>query len=527
MPKLAARLIATHRPLIVIVALALALRLALLPFIQHPGIADPNHYYDVGRQLATGHGFTLDYIWQYDRPPASVVHPEDSWMPLTSVLAAAPMAVFGINVQAALLLFVLIGALLPVVTYLWALQLYCSPRTALFAAVFAAVLPEFLLNSLRTDTTLPNALFVCAHLMLLTLGLRRGNALAFGLSGVAAGLAYLTRNENTLLLLSFAATLAVYALFSRRAIRWRYALLVPLLALVVASPWLVRNVQLYGRTSTLDMSRLLFRSTLLDFYSYNREFSLQSLLASQSVGQLVGKRLFEMAASAKLMYTTLDVFLPVAVAGGLILISLFDRERLLILLPALILLAAMFLFYSILLPFYSQSGSFKKAYLTLIPMLLPLGAYAVERVVANRRAQIGVVALAMLFTGANAVELVRADVRFTNNYLAEMRKVAALVQSLPDMNGDGQRILMAQDQFMLSFLGIQSIAIPNESRETILDVARRYHADYLMFPPARPALDPLDQGVETDARFVLVARIPGTLVSIYKFVFPAAPSEVF
>src|SRR5581483_4215323 len=275
------------------------------------------------------------------------------------------------------------------------------------------------------------------------------------------------------------------------------------------------------------MSRLLFRSTLLDFYSYNREFSLQSLLASQSVGQLIGKRLFEMAASAKLMYTTLDVFLPVAVAGGLILLVIFDRERLLILSPVLILLAAMFLFYSILLPFYSQSGSFKKAYLTLIPMLLPLGAYAVEHVVANRRAQIGVVALAVLFTGANAVELVRADARFTNTYLAEMRKVAALVQSLPDLNGDGQRILMAQDQFMLSFLGIQSVAIPNESRETILDVARRYHADYLMFPPARPALDPLDQGAETDPRFALVARVPGTLVSIYRFVFPSAPSAVF
>ena len=526
MSKWLAKLFVTHRALVGIVFLALLFRLALLPFIQHPGIADPNHYYDVGRQLALGHGFTLDYIWQYDLPPAGVVHPEDAWMPVTSVLTAVPMALFGINVQVALLLFIVIGALLPAMSYIWALQLHLSPRAALFSAAFAAVLPEFLLNSLRTDTTLPNALFVCVHLMLLTLGLRRGSALAFVGSGVAAGLAYLTRNENTLLLVVFTVTLIVYTISSRRAIRWRHVALVPLFALVIASPWLVRNVRLYGRASTLQLSRLLFRSTLLDFYSYNRDFSPQTLLASQSVGQLVGKRLFEMAASVKLMYTTLDIFLPVAIAGGLLLL-IADRERLLILSPVLILLGAMFVFYTIFLPFYSQSGSFKKAYLTLIPLLIPVGCYALDRVVTNRRAQIGVVLLAVAFSVANGVERVRADAQFTNSYLADMQKVAALVQSLPDLNGDGQRILMAQDQFMFSFLRIQSIAIPNESRETILEVARRYHADYLMFPPGRPALDPLDSGVETDPRFVLVARIPGTVLSIYKFVYPAAPSAVF
>src|SRR5690606_12299715 len=157
-------------------------------------------------------------------------------------------------------------------------------------------------------------------------------------------------------------------------------------------------------------------------FVYDTELSLQTLLASQTPAQLIGKRLFEMAASVKLMYTTLDVFLPVAVAGGLLLVlAARDRQRLLTLAPTLILLGGVFVFYTIFVPLKSQVGSFKKAYLTLIPLLLPLAGYALERVIHDQRMRVGTMALALLFLGANAVELVRADARFVADYLRYMR----------------------------------------------------------------------------------------------------------
>jgi hypothetical protein len=223
------------------------------------------------------------------------------------------------------------------------------------------------------------------------------------------------------------------------------------------------------------------------------------------------------------MYTTLDVFLPVAVAGGLLLLlAARDRERLLTLAPALILLGGVFVFYTVFVPLKSQGGSFKKAYITVIPLLLPLAAYALERAVTDRRLRFGVMVLAVGFTGANAVELVRADARFAGTYLDEMQKVVATAKSLPDTNGDGEIILMAQDPFMLRFLGMRSVMLPLEDRETILEVARRYGVDYLMMPPDRPSLDPLYNGEETDPRFVLAAPVGGTKVLLYGFDFEAA-----
>ena len=63
---------------------ALIFRLILLAFVEHPGVGDPNHYYNLGRLLAQGKGYTIDYIWEYNNPPDNLVHAEDYWMPLTA-----------------------------------------------------------------------------------------------------------------------------------------------------------------------------------------------------------------------------------------------------------------------------------------------------------------------------------------------------------------------------------------------------------------------------------------------------------
>ena len=49
--------------------------LALLA--EHPGLFDPNHYYNLARNLVAGRGFVIDYIWQYHQAPVDVTHPID------------------------------------------------------------------------------------------------------------------------------------------------------------------------------------------------------------------------------------------------------------------------------------------------------------------------------------------------------------------------------------------------------------------------------------------------------------------
>ncbi len=509
-----------HHTLALIVLAAFVLRLILAAFVPHPGIGDPNHYYNLGVALVEGRGFTMDYIWHYNDPPpaGTLEHPFDHWMPLAGVLAAGGMALFGQQVLAALLPFMLCGALLCVVGYAAARQFGCGQGASLFVAAACGLLPEFLLNALRTDTTIPNALFVCASIVLLTHGLRHDRAWAYLASGVLAGLAYLTRNDAILLLPMLVVVLVIYARWG--GLRRAYlALLMPLAALVVVAPWLARNQQALGYLTTRETRTMYFFTDQRDHYAYQRDFTLQTMLDQQTPAQIIGKRLFEMAAAAKLMYTALDVFLPVLVAGGLLLVvAARDRERLLALAPTLVLLLGVFVFYTVLVPYKAQAGSFKKAYLTLIPLLLPLAGYALERAVTDVRLRTGAMLLALAFMGANGVELVRADTAFTRLYSDYIAQVAAAARALPDTNGDGEIVLMAQDPFMFRTHGLRSVMLPMESRETVLDVARRYAVDYLMMPPDRPALDAIYNGTDDDPRFVRVVEISGTNAVLYGLV---------
>ncbi len=520
----------TYHKLLLIGVVAFLLRLALAQWAEHPGIADPNHYYNVGRRLAEGHGLTVNYIWQFNNDYATITHPEDHWMPLTSVLVAAAITLFGTSVQAAFVPFMLIGAfVLPALAYLAARQLRCSPNSSLFVAAAAALLPEYVMNSLRTDTTLPNAALITTSILLLTAGLRRGRVSWFVGAGLAAGLAYLNRSDSALMLPMLAVTLIAYRLWGQdqvtRAHLWRAALLIPLAAAVLVVPWIVRNIEVTGLpSSTTDTSTMFFLTDIREHYVYSTDLTLERMLERQTPRQLIGKRLFELAASLKLMYTTLDIALPVAVWGGLLLLLLTrDRERLLVLAPTLILLAGFYVFYAVLVPYKSQGGSFKKTFLSLIPLLLPLAGLALERAIADLRLRTGTMLLILVFLAANAVELTRADQGNTNRYLATMRDVIRLARSLPDTNGDGEIVLMPQDQFMTAYLGLRSVVIPMEDRDVVLEVARRYGVDYLMMPPARPSLDEIYEGKVTDPRFVPVAALPGTAIEFYRFDFATLP----
>lgn len=516
----------TRSKLALIVLGAFAFRaLLVVLFVRFPGIADPNHYTNVALRLLDGQGFTIDYIWQYNAPPASIVHPEDHWMPLAAVLAAVPMALFpgaaGEFNPASLLLFMAGGALLPLVAYWGARQLKLADDAALFAAGAAAVIPELVLNSVRTDTTVPTALFAGVALLAFVEGVRRGGAGWMLLAGAMTGLAYLTRNDALLLFPAF----VVYGLAAWWAGRrgWaapprlRWTALVPLAALLVALPWLARNLSEIGTLTSPETSDMFFFTDNLDHYAFGREFTLEGLLAAQTPGQIIGKRLFEAAAGVKVLLEALGGFLAVAAPGGLLLlIARKDRQRLLGAALPLILLLGVFVAYAVFIPYKAQAGSLKKGILMLLPLLLPLGAYALQQALTDARIRAGVMALALAVLAFWAVDLVRLDAAKATAYLGAMRTMAAQAQELPDVTGDGELRLMAQDPYMLSFVGLRSIMYPHEDLDTTLEIARRYGIDYLLFPADRPQFAAIQSGAERDPRLTTAGGVPGTNFSFLR-----------
>jgi 4-amino-4-deoxy-L-arabinose transferase-like glycosyltransferase len=514
----------TKLALIIVGAFAFRLLLAAL-FVRFPGIADSNHYTNMALRLLDGHGFTIDYIWQYNVPPAGLIHPEDHWMPLAAVLAAVPMALFGATEgvfnPASLLLFMVAGALLPLIAFWAARQLKLGEQAALFSAGAAAFLPELVLNSVRTDTTVPTALFVGVAVLAFIEGARRGGARWYALAGVMTGLAYLTRSDALLLLPGFVAWGLLMWWAGRRGWterpQWRGAALAPLVALLVVTPWLIRNWQAFGALGSPETADMFFFTDNLDHYAFGRDFTLQTMLAAQTPGELIGKRLFETVAGVKLVVVMLGGFLAVAVPGGVgLLFARRDKTRLLTTALPLILFAGVFVAYAVFIPYKAQAGSLKKGILMLLPLLIPLGAYAVQEAVTDKRIRAGAMALALGLLAFGAADLVRLDGAQAEQYLGAMRQMAAQAQNLPDTNEDGELRFMAQDPFMLRFVGLRSIMYPSEDLDTTLEIARRYGVDYLLFPADRPQLAAIQDGSAVDPRLSEAGRVPGTNFSFLR-----------
>lgn len=506
-----------------IVLSALAFRLALLPSIAHPGIADPNHYFNVAQNLLAGRGLVVDYVWQFNIQPESISHPDDHWMPLTSYLTALSMMLFGQSVQGALGLFVLMGAGAPVLSYAAGRLFGVGHLGSLFAALCTAFLPDLVLRSLQTDTTLPFLGLLGGALLALIWGAQHQRLGVFVLAGGLGGLAYLVRNDAVLLLpLVPAWGLVLWALSGWTRPSWgrisAYALAFYLPMLALMGIWFARNYALFGTLNTSDTSQMFFYTHIFDHYVWDTPITFERMLALQGWGGILAKRLFEMAASLKVMLVSLDVVVLGVLGGMMWLIARRDRERARQLAPVLILLLGAYVFYTLLVPMKNEGGSFKKFYLALVPLLLPLAGMALEWTLAQasaRKLALGLVGALLILQAWDAVRLDSAQVR---SFLTITEQRHATLKALGDANGDGEIIVMSQDPFIENYFGLRAVMAPYEDLDSIVEVAQRYGVDYVLLPTDRPSLDALRWGDEQDARIVWAGDIPRSAFAFFRFV---------
>lgn len=483
----------------------LLVRLGLALLAEHPGLFDPNHYYNLARNLAEGRGFVVDYIWQYHQKPAEVTHPVDYWMPLTAVWPALSMRVLGMGLLPALLPNILFSMALVALTGLIARVAGLSRRAQLMAMVLILFLPDFVLGAVRTDTTASYALFCGLALLCLYRGMQ-GRPWLLALAGACGGLAQLTRLDGVLLLPALLTGALLLRRFGRSQVPWRWLPALPLAWLLVLSPWLWRNLQDLGALWPAGPGNTPFLTHFDDQFSYSQEHSLESFLAWGPVN-ILNNIAFHALANLKVMVTTQGFALPLLALAGLgAWLRRRHRRRLQLLWTPLLFLLALYGVYSVILPFHSMGGSFKKSWLALIPFLSVAGAWALETYLRPRRMGHVAAVLVAGFMLMQAIELVRSEYTLVASRLEERKKVAAIVDSLGDQNGDGEIILMTDAPFFMNWLGYRAIMIPNDDRDTILMVAQRYAADFILMPALRDALWALYDGSESDDRLPLLGR---------------------
>ena len=230
-----------------ILLVAIVTRLAVLPgSTERSQEADGPHLMNVARCFERGQGFSNPAAWPAWMKPARLPMPETFKEPGYPFAIAALAPRLG-EFRAAVLISFLAGLLMPLALFGLARSIGLDRGEATLAAILAATSPLAILMSVRVtvDSLFPALLTLAFFLA----AWRRGEDApsrpwwADALTGVAAGLAFLVRGQALVAVPALAVLLATRR--PRRGVPVGLSLAVGS-AILIASPFLIRNLRLFG-----------------------------------------------------------------------------------------------------------------------------------------------------------------------------------------------------------------------------------------------------------------------------------------
>lgn len=366
-----------RRDLAVLFALAVVTRIAAALLIDYPPYADPAYYQLVGEQLAAGHGFNVPVLWSFlevgGRLPASPVLPVPSnghWMPLTSIVAAGSIALFGDLLgswRAAELPMIVIGAALVPLTYLIAVDLWGSRFNAWVAALLVLTAGPLLVMAPLVDAF---AVFGAAGAGALWCSTRAVKAARPGpwlvAAGALVGLATLARVDGLLLAVAPATAWMVRRDWPSWAARAGWGLGSLAAALVVLGPWLVRDLAVFGSAFPSAGGHTLWITSYNQQFSIGQDPSLADYLAWGPVN-IIGSKL---ATWGELVGRT------AVLLGGIFILpfayGLWHERRRTELRPFLAYFAVMFVAMGAVFTFHAPKGAYYHSSLAWLPVAAPL-----------------------------------------------------------------------------------------------------------------------------------------------------------
>ncbi len=374
--------------LLLLTAAALVARVAAALAIDYSPYTDPAYYGMVAAQLATGHGFTAPVLWSFlevgGELPAHPILPVPSnghWMPLTSIAAAAGMALLGPELRAGQLPIIVLGVALVQFTYLVALDLYASRRVAVISALLAIFAGPLLLMYPTIDNFAVFGAAGAAAIWAAIRATRPGHPAAWLLvSGAAAGLATLARVDGLLLAMAPLTAWLVdrgwgpWSDGGARRLNASALVLAGLIGLAVMAPWLARNLATFGAAFPSAGGHTLWIT------SYNEQFSLAAnpSLATYldwGIVNIVGSKL---AAWWEITWRT--VVLLGGIFGFLFFAGLYRERRRADLAPFTAYFVAMFVAMGLVFTFHAPHGAYYHSSAAWLPFAIPVAVAATDPV---------------------------------------------------------------------------------------------------------------------------------------------------
>ena len=273
------------RDLVLIFIVALVARVLAAVPVDYAPYTDPAYYTLVAERLAGGHGFTVPVIWSFlevgSHLPDPAVLPVPSnghWMPLTSIVAAGSMSIFGESWRAGQLPMIVLSALLVPMTAWIAAWLFPGRWIAVLSAVLAIFAGPLLLYY----PTIENfAVFGVLGALALICAMRASTAAASAwwlvASGVFVGAATLARVDGVLLAVAPAVAWLSREEF-RRPAGWLIGFATAAAFVLVVTPWLLRNVAQFEAPLPSAGGTTLWITSYNEQFTIGREVSLATYL---------------------------------------------------------------------------------------------------------------------------------------------------------------------------------------------------------------------------------------------------------
>ncbi len=478
-------------------AFAFVVRLVLAIAYPDPAYPDSYYYVDVGRALAAGHGFNVDFIWIFaevgGKIPAVPVLPVPSnahWLPLSSLIQAGFATVFGTAPLVADLPLVIIGSLTAPLVYLIAREAGVRREVQIGAALLVAAPgagAAFMSQPENFGILQP---LVALTIYLVARGLK-GDARAYAAAGLCVGLASLARNDGIFL----GVTVALVFFFDRGRALWSRGTIkpaIPFLAAVVCFglylavmlPWWSRQLAVFGSISpTASSGDALWIRTMAEWNSITAQPSLDKFLA-QGPGPIIQTRVLGLVAAIANFSVIIGsiVLVPFMVMGAWVHRRSKDFR------PWFIHAVVVFLAAALVYPVHVPGGAFIHSAIGLSghAYILALeGVVAAVGWLAARRPRWNAARASQVFVGA-VVVFVLALVPFYASGVQqswdETRQPRIALASALDRLGVGpdERLLSIDAAGMKYWTGRGGIVTPDDPIDTIEAVARAYHPRWLV-----------------------------------------------
>ncbi|HWS83979.1 MAG TPA: hypothetical protein VN207_06940 [Ktedonobacteraceae bacterium] len=373
----------------------------------------------MAKNLASGHGFTEDFIITYLTPATSVVHPSNLyWMPLTSIIIAPFLALFGISWRIAQIPIILLSVSLPLLAYWISWDIFRSRRYAFAIALFTLLgssVDSFYF--LATDSFALYGWLSSLALVGMYHGWR-GHPWRFALAGIAIGLAHLARSDGVLLLVvgcliwlcsqkkSWRGTAgAINWAPTRHAINcqagvvprfgkapeqiywkssdgselhpipWQALLGMCGFYLLTMAPWFLRNIAFVGSPLPTWGTMTMWFTSYNDFFTFHKAISAQVYLSWGWRNILFSKLL---GLGENYLIVNQLVYIPFV----FVIFGMWVERKRAELLPFLIYLLILYSVFSLIFTFLGVHGSLLHSTVGLLPFLYGWGLVGMETTIA-------------------------------------------------------------------------------------------------------------------------------------------------